>query len=383
AGGSCALCPRRELNQQSPLRFVHSSFHGVGHSYVQEAFRAFGFPPPIAVPEQRDPDPDFPTVRCPNPEEGEVVLELALRLAEQEGARVVLATDPDADRLAVAEQQQGGTWKVFSGNELAALLGWWLLSCWRSRAPPGAQPCQLCMLGTAVSSKVLRAMAQQEGFHFEETLPGFKWVGSRAKALLEAGREVLFAFEESIGFMCGTSVLDKDGVSAAVVVAELASFLHAQGLSLAQKLTQIYERYGYHLSRTSYFLCHDPGTVQSIFERLRNFGAPRTYPGRCGAFGVRHLRDLTRGYDSSQPGGKAVLPASRSSQMLTFTFQNGAEASLRTSGTEPKIKFYAELCAQPGHRSRQELEAELEQLIQALIEDFLQPTKNGLTWRSP
>ncbi|NXP81669.1 PGM2L synthase, partial [Ramphastos sulfuratus] len=345
--GLSRLCWHRELNQRCQLRFVHSSFHGVGHHYVQEAFRAFGFVPPIPVPEQQDPDPNFSTLSCPNPEEGESVLELSLRLAEKEGAKVVVATDPDADRLAVAEQQEDGSWKVFSGNELAALFGWWLYSCWRQRAPPGASPANLCMLATTVSSKILRAIAQQEGFHFEETLPGFKWVGNRAHELLGMGMEVLFAFEESIGFMCGTLVLDKDGVSAAAVLAEMASFLHAQGLSLAQKLSQVYERYGYHLSRTSYFLCYDPGTTEGIFERLRNFGCPQTYPGSCGAFGILHLRDLSRGYDSSQPAGTAVLPTSGSSQMLTFTFANGAVATLRASGTEPKIKLYAELCAQP------------------------------------
>ncbi|NXX49868.1 PGM2L synthase, partial [Tricholaema leucomelas] len=338
------LCAHRELNQRCQLRFVHSSFHGVGHHYVQEAFRAFGFVPPIPVPEQQCPDPNFSTLSCPNPEEGEAVLELSLRLAEQEGARVVLATDPDADRLAVAERQQDASWKVFSGNELAALFGWWLFSCWQQRAPPGASPANLYMLATTVSSKILRAIAQQEGFHFEETLPGFKWVGNRAQELLGMGMEVLFAFEESIGFMCGTSVLDKDGVSAAVVLAEMASFLHAQGLSLAQKLSQIYDRYGYHLSRTCYFLCQ-PGTAEGIFERLRNFGCPGRYPGHCADFAILHLRDLARGYDSSQPGGKAALPGG--SQLLTFTFGNGAEASLRRSGTEPKLKLYAELCARP------------------------------------
>ncbi|XP_064000179.1 glucose 1,6-bisphosphate synthase isoform X2 [Pogoniulus pusillus] len=368
--------PCRELNQRCQLRFVHSSFHGVGHHYVQEAFRAFGFVPPIPVPEQQCPDPNFSTLSCPNPEEGEAVLELSLRLAEQEGARVVLATDPDADRLAVAERQQDASWKVFSGNELAALFGWWLFSCWQQRAPPGASRANLYMLATTVSSKILRAIAQQEGFQFEETLPGFKWVGNRAQELLGMGMEVLFAFEESIGFMCGTSVLDKDGVSAAVVLAEMASFLHAQGLSLAQKLSQIYDRYGYHLSRTCYFLCQ-PGTAEGIFERLRNFGGPGRYPGHCSAFAILHLRDLARGYDSSQPGGKA-LPGG--SQLLTFTFGNGAEASLRRSGTEPKLKLYAELCARPGHSARSQLEAELQQLLEALVEEFLQPAQNGLAW---
>ncbi|XP_057901678.1 glucose 1,6-bisphosphate synthase [Melospiza georgiana] len=376
------ICYHRELNVQSSLKFVHTSFHGVGHDYVQMAFRAFGFQPPIPVPEQKDPDPDFSTVKCPNPEEGESVLELSLRLAEKEGARVVVATDPDADRLAVAERQDNGSWKVFTGNELAALFGWWMFSCWKESCPQDADVSNVYMLATTVSSKILRAIALKEGFHFEETLPGFKWIGSRVKDLLDSGKEVLFAFEESIGFMCGTSVLDKDGVSAAVVIAEMATYLQSQGLTLAQKLVDIFEMYGYHISKTSYFLCYDPATIKKIFERLRSFEGPESYPKSCGAYGILHVRDITTGYDSSQLNHKSVLPVSKSSQMITFTFQNGCVATLRTSGTEPKIKYYAEMCALPGHSDRSVLEGELQKLIEALIEDFLEPAKNGLTWRS-
>nr|XP_054507088.1 glucose 1,6-bisphosphate synthase isoform X2 [Agelaius phoeniceus] len=376
------ICYHRELNVQSSLKFVHTSFHGVGHDYVQLAFQAFGFQPPIPVPEQKDPDPDFSTVKCPNPEEGESVLELSLRLAEKEGARIVVATDPDADRLAVAEQQENGCWKVFTGNELAALFGWWMFSCWKEHCPQDADVSNVYMLATTVSSKILRAIALKEGFHFEETLPGFKWIGSRVKNLLDNGKEVLFAFEESIGFMCGTSVLDKDGVSAAVVIAEMATYLQSQSLTLAQKLVDIYELYGYHISKTSYFLCYDPATIKRIFERLRNFEGPESYPKCCGAYSILHVRDITTGYDSSQLNHKSVLPVSKSSQMITFTFQNGCVATLRTSGTEPKIKYYAEMCALPGHSDRSVLEEELQKLIEALIENFLEPAKNGLTWRS-
>ncbi|KAM9468860.1 glucose 1,6-bisphosphate synthase isoform 2-T2 [Clarias gariepinus] len=194
-----SLCFHRELNTQSPLNFVHSSFHGVGHDYVQKAFQAFGFPPPIPVPEQMSPDPNFSTVSCPNPEEGESVLELSLRLAEKEGARIVLATDPDADRLAVAEQCDKCGWKVFTGNELAALLGWWMLLNWKESHTHPAEIESVYMLATAVSSKILKTMAQIEGFNFEETLPGFKWIGNRIDKLAKSGKEVIFSFEESIG----------------------------------------------------------------------------------------------------------------------------------------------------------------------------------------
>uniref|UniRef100_A0A672L6J2 Phosphoglucomutase 2-like 1 n=1 Tax=Sinocyclocheilus grahami TaxID=75366 RepID=A0A672L6J2_SINGR len=341
---------RCSLNTMSPLKFVHSSFHGVGHNYVQRAFQQFGFPPPIPVPEQKDPDPDFSTVSCPNPEEGESVLELSLRLAEREEARIVVATDPDADRLAVAEQNDNCGWKVFTGNELAALLGWWMLFNWKEAHPDPADTERVCMLATTVSSKILKAFARIEGFHFEETLPGFKWIGNRIHELTKTGKEVIFSFEESIGFLCGNMVLDKDGVSTAAVVAEMAAYLHTKNLSMNQQLINVYEIYGYHISRTSYVICNDPPTIHRIFSRLRNSGGSGVYPESCGDYCITHIRDVTTGYDSSQPDKKCVLPLSRNSQMVTFTFQNGIVATLRTSGTEPKIKYYTEFCAAPGER---------------------------------
>ncbi|XP_062329349.1 glucose 1,6-bisphosphate synthase [Osmerus eperlanus] len=376
-----SICFHRELNIKSPLKFVHSSFHGVGHRYVQQAFQAFGFPPPIPVPEQMDPDPNFTTVQCPNPEEGESVLELSLRLAERESAKIVMATDPDADRLAVAEQSDGSGWKVYTGNELAALLGWWMLFNWKESHPDPADTERVYMLATTVSSKILKAFARLEGFHFEETLPGFKWIGKRIHELSKTGKEVIFAFEESIGFLCGSVVPDKDGVSAAVVVAEMATYLYNKNLTLHQQLDNIYEIYGYHISKTSYVICNDPPMVTRIFGRIRNFEGAGTYPKSCGGCSITHVRDVTTGYDSSQPDKLSVLPVTKSSQMVTFTLQNGIVATLRTSGTEPKIKYYTEFCASPGKSDISSLEEELERVTHTLVEEFLEPEKNNLIRR--
>ncbi|KAK1899903.1 Glucose 16-bisphosphate synthase [Dissostichus eleginoides] len=362
-----------DLNRASPLKFVHSSFHGVGHVFVQKAFEAFGFVPPLAVPEQKDPDPEFPSLRCPNPEEGASVL--------RENAHIVLATDPDADRLAAAERCDGGGWKVFSGNELAALLGWWMFLHWKEAHPDPADLQKLFMISTTVSSKILQALARIEGFHFEETLPGFKWIGNRIHELSEAGNSVIFAFEESIGFLCGGSIPDKDGVSAAAVVAEMATFLHNKSLSLNQQLLNIYHTYGPHLSQTSYVICDDPPTVSKIFHRLRNFHGEDSYPQRCGGVRVANVRDVTTGYDSSRADRTCVLPVTRSGHMITFTLQNGVVATLRTSGTEPKIKYYTEYCAAPGTSEAAALQEELDRITAALLDDFLEPEKNNLIRR--
>ncbi|KAM4742766.1 glucose 1,6-bisphosphate synthase [Anableps anableps] len=375
------LCFHRDLNSNCTLKFIHSSFHGVGHDFVQQAFQVFGFDPPIPVPEQKDPDPNFSSVCCPNPEEGESVLELSLLLAEKENARIVLATDPDADRLAVAERSNGGGWKVFSGNELAALLGWWMFFNWKENHPDPADTKNIYMLATTVSSKILQTFARIEGFHFEETLPGFKWIGNRIHELSKTGNRVIFAFEESIGFLCGSMVPEKDGVSAAVVVAEMTAYLQTRKLSLNQQLHNIYRMYGYHVSKTSYVTCNDPPTIQRIFSRIRNFDGDGSYPKACGGVRIVHIRDVTTGYDSSQPDLRSVLPVSRSSQMITFTLQNGIVATLRTSGTEPKIKYYTEFCAAPGESKVSQLEEELRRAIDTLLDEFLELDKNHLIRR--
>ncbi|KAG7458701.1 hypothetical protein MATL_G00223390 [Megalops atlanticus] len=373
-----SLCFHRDINKSSEVKFVHTSVHGVGHAFVQSAFRVFDLHPPFAVPEQKDPDPEFPTVKYPNPEEGEGVLTLSFALADKEGATVVLANDPDADRLAVAEKQKDGKWRVFSGNELGALLGWWLFRCWREKAPEPPKVKDVYMLASTVSSKILRAIALKEGFHFEETLTGFKWMGNRAKQLLDRGKTVLFAFEEAIGYMCCPAVLDKDGVSAAAIAAELTSYLATKGITLSQQLKAIYDEYGYHITKNSYFICHDQDTIRQLFDRLRNFSGENTYPKECGGFTVSAVRDLTTGYDSNQTDKKAVLPTSKSSQMITFTFSNGGVATMRTSGTEPKIKYYTELCAAPGNSDVNQLKTELDDLVDAIVENFFEPKKNNL-----
>ncbi|XP_077588289.1 glucose 1,6-bisphosphate synthase-like [Stigmatopora nigra] len=373
----------REANSRCPLKFVHSSFHGVAHDFVRRAFAAFGFDrPPIPVPEQKDPDPQFPTVHVPNPEEGHSVLALSLRLAERENAAVVLATDPDADRLAVAERTDGGGWKVFSGNELAALLSWWMLSAWKCTHGERADLQDVYMLTTAVSSRILHALARQEGFQVEETLPGFKWIGNRIQELSAMGKTVLFAFEESIGFLCGSLIPEKDGVSTAVVVAEMAAFLHERELSLQQQLHNIYQTYGYHISRTSYITCNDAVTIRRIFTRIRDFDCGGSYPDACGGIRVVNVRDVNTGYDSSQMDNRSVLPVSKSGHMITFTLENGVVATLRTSGTEPKIKIYTEFCTLPGISEVSGLEAELQKVTDALLDDFLEPEKNNLIRRA-
>lgn len=165
---------------------------------------------------------------------------------------------------------------MFTGNEIGALLGWWSLECLKLQSPEkDLKECY--MLASTVSSKMLRAMAKAEGFNFVETLTGFKWMGNKSHELINDGKTVLFSFEEAIGFAWGPTVLDKDGVSAACHLASLAAFLELKDQTLHGKLTEIYERYGFHYTNNSYFLCYEPDIITKIFERIRNFQqAPNT-----------------------------------------------------------------------------------------------------------
>ncbi|KAB7499890.1 Phosphoglucomutase-2 [Armadillidium nasatum] len=373
----------KSRNFNTPLQFTVTAMHGVSHQYMTTAFEVCNFKPMIPVKEQMDPDPDFPTVKFPNPEEGKSALDLSFKTADENDCSIILANDPDADRLAVAEKLKTGGWKVFTGNEDGALLGWWAWYRFK-HLNPEASPKDVYMISSTVSSKILGAIAKREGFNFIETLTGFKWMGNKAYSLIKEGKTVLFAFEEAIGFMNGSEVLDKDGISAAMRLAEMAAYLQTQGMTLYDKLQDIYETYGYHGNNNSYYICRDTNVINKLFERIRNFNGVNSYPHSLGngKFKIKDVRDLTTGYDSSQANKVAELPFSSSSQMITFTFANGCVITLRTSGTEPKIKYYSEIYASPGESNWGKLKDELQCLVSFIIEELLEPTKNRLISRS-
>ena len=333
--------------------------------------------------QQRDPDPEFSTVDFPNPEEGASALDLSIGKANSEGAKYILANDPDADRLGVAQQIKDGSWRILSGNEIGALLGWWILKNFKEKCPEIPLR-KVHLLASTVSSKILNTIARKEGINFTETLTGFKHMGNKADSLIKEGEVVLFAYEEAIGFMCGTEVLDKDGVSAAVVVTELIRALEREGLLLTDQLDIIYREYGYHYSINSYYLCYDPAVTERIFNRLRRFSGDESsdcsYPSvLCGGrLKVTAVRDLTTGYDSSAADKRATLPVSSSSQMVTFWLENGVVITLRTSGTEPKLKYYTEYCAPPSSTDWDLLQAELRDIVSQAVVELVQPAVHGI-----
>uniref|UniRef100_A0A915MSK5 Phosphoglucomutase n=1 Tax=Meloidogyne javanica TaxID=6303 RepID=A0A915MSK5_MELJA len=333
----------RELNAKTSLKFTYSAFHGVGSKFARRMFKEFGFTEDAFsyVKEQDEPNPDFPTVSFPNPEEGHAVLKLCYQTAEETGATLILANDPDADRLQIAERQPDEDWHLFNGNEM--------------------------------------------GFKNDVSLTGFKWIGNLAHEIRKKGRLVILAWEESIGFATGTT-LDKDGVSAAAVFAEMANYLASQKLNMKKQLFNIYNKYGFHLIRNSYWTVPKNSVTKKLFNNLRENGKyPVNIDGnKCEEkYVVKHVRDLNTGFDSSQPNNKAILPLSTTSDMITFTLASGSLVTLRASGTEPKIKYYIELQTEPGKTENdlEQVENELNQLENNVVQTLLQPEKYGLICR--
>jgi phosphomannomutase len=289
---------------------VHSAMHGVGTETALAAFAAAGFPEPITVEAQAQPDPMFPTVSFPNPEEPGA-MDLALELAEQTDPDVVIANDPDADRCAAAVAGPGG-WRMLRGDEVGALLGSHVLA-------RGVEPGRV-FANSIVSSRLLAAMAAGAGVRHEETLTGFKWIG-RVSGLA-------FGYEEALGYCVDPEhVKDKDGVSAALLLAELTATLKAEGRTLLDRLDDLAVTHGVHATDAFSIRVADLSLIGRIMDRLRS--AP---PAEVAGVDVARLDDLARG-----DGG---LPPTEG---LRWFLADNSRIIVRPSGTEPKLKVYLEV----------------------------------------
>ncbi|KAF8636547.1 hypothetical protein AX17_003359 [Amanita inopinata Kibby_2008] len=371
-----ALNVKKSINKACTIKFVNTSMHGVSDSFTNKAFTVFGFPPYIAVCSQQYPDADFPTVHFPNPEE-KGALDLAIETANAEGADYILAEDPDADRFSAAEKNGDGTWTIFTGDQIGALFAAHILDVYRSSSKPVGR---LAMVASTVSSKMIEAMSIAEGFTFRECLTGFKYIGNTSLDLVTEGFEVLFGYEEAIGYMIGSEIRDKDGVYAAVFFAQLVAMLHTQGKTAMSFLQELYDKYGFFKTSNSYFVCDKLDTIDIIFNRLRKYKEAHfpSYPSQIAGLQVTRVVDLTVGYDSGNPPAyKPKLPLS-SGHMIQFRAESGdglkIVLTIRTSGTEPKIKYYLE----GNGKDRQAVSALLPRVVTELGETWLEAEKHGL-----
>jgi phosphomannomutase len=306
------------------LRVVYTPLHGVAAGLALRAFERAGFPAPLVVAAQAEPDPAFPTVAFPNPEEPGA-LDLALDLARETGADLVIANDPDGDRLAAAvpDPAAPGGWRPLTGDQAGALLGAYLLD--RS---PGPEPGARLVATTVVSSTMLSKIAAAAGVRYAETLTGFKWIVRAADGF--PGARFAFGYEEALGYAVTTAVRDKDGMSAALALLSLAATARAAGQTLLDRWDALETAHGVHLTAQVTLPTRAPAEVMA---RLR--GGP---PGRLAGAPVTSVTDLV--------SGSAGLPPS---DVLTYHMA-GARVVIRPSGTEPKIKAYLEVVEPAGGR---------------------------------
>ena len=289
---------------------VHTALHGVGSETVAKAFVRAGYAAPIPVASQAEPDPMFPTVHFPNPEEPGA-MDAALELAEQTGPDVVIANDPDADRCAVAVPGPGG-WRMLRGDEVGALLGSHILA----RGVDG----DAVFANSIVSSRLLAAMAKAAGVRHEETLTGFKWI-SRVEGLR-------YGYEEALGYCVDPPhVRDKDGVTAALVVAEMTATLKAEGRSLTDVLDDLAVAHGVHATDSFAVRVADLSLIGTVMSRLRD-----TPPTDVAGIAVSRADDLAKGSDTLPP-----------TDGLRYFLDDDSRIIVRPSGTEPKLKVYLEV----------------------------------------
>ncbi|KAG5366558.1 Phosphoribomutase [Yarrowia sp. B02] len=356
---------------------VYTAMHGVGYPPSMEAFKLFGIPleDVFSVRKQQEPNPDFPTVAFPNPEE-HGALDLAMKLGDAQGADLIVANDPDADRFAVAVKENGEKWVQLTGNQIGILFAAYQWDQYKNSGK------KIAMLNSTVSSQMLKFMAEKEGFLYEDTLTGFKWIGNRAIDLEKEGYTVPFAYEEAIGYMF-PGVHDKDGVSASLVFLQLAQ-AYGGGAKLMAKLNSLYDKYGHFAEKNGYYIAKTPELTTEAFKHVRSYFKGRfqkgDYPKTIGPFDVTSWRDLTTGYDSTTPDHKPTLPVSASTEMITATLathDNPDEFirfTARGSGTEPKLKIYIDAKAASTERAK-ELAQET---WDALDEEWWRPEESGL-----
>ena len=291
------------------LKIVYTAMHGVGTKTLQRVFHRAGFPSLILVAAQAQPDPDFPTLAFPNPEEVGA-LDLAFETAQTFDADLVIANDPDADRCSIAVKDRDATWRALRGDEIGAILGESIARNTKSGT----------LANSIVSSSILSKIATHHGLDFQETLTGFKYIAKIP--------HLAFGYEEAIGFCVdATTVNDKDGISAALSIAQIATDLHGQGKTLLDFLDEIWAVYGFHATEQISIRVADISSIAAIMSKLR--AHPLT---EISGFKVLSSDDLSKPRNALPP-----------TDGLRFVLENNIRIIIRPSGTEPKIKCYVEI----------------------------------------
>ena len=318
------------------LKIVYTPLHGAGRVPVEKALSEAGIDV-ITVPEQAEPDGNFPTVEFPNPEEASA-MKMAVELGKKEKADLVMGTDPDSDRIGIAVPSgNGDEYILINGNQLGSMLAHYILS---SLAEAGKIPEKGAVIKTIVTTELQRKIGESFGVKVYDVLTGFKWIAKLIADFEKTGEKYIFGGEESYGFLVSDKVRDKDAVSAAALTAEMALYNFSEGRTVLEYLDTIYEKYGYYkeglISKT---FKGEKGlkTMGLLMDNLRN-----NPPASLGNIKVSEVRD----YEKDVVREGLTLPKSN---VLQFPLEDGSLVTVRPSGTEPKIKFYISCCENAGN----------------------------------
>ncbi len=346
------------------IRIVYTPFHGTGNVPVRRVLEELGFENVYVVPEQELPDPDFTTLEYPNPEDPKAFT-LALALAKKVDADIVLATDPDADRLGIyAKDKKSGSYQSFTGNMSAMLIAEYRI---RELAALGKLPKNGALIKTIVSSNLADPIAEEYGLKLIEVLTGFKYIGEQIKWFEEKkDYEYVFGYEESYGCLVGTHARDKDAVDAVMCLAEVAAWCKKQGITVWDQMQNIYKKYGYYREgiHTETLKGLDGAEkIHKIMERIR-----KNPPTEFAGLKVKEFRDYKEDKTLDIESGKTSKTGLPTSNVLYFDMENDSWCCVRPSGTEPKIKFYMGVKGTDLYDSQRRLEELKQDVIHKLAE---------------
>ncbi|MCM3090741.1 MULTISPECIES: phospho-sugar mutase [unclassified Cytobacillus] len=348
------------------LKIVFTPLHGTANKPVREGLAAFGFQNVIVVKEQELPDPNFSTVKSPNPEE-HAAFKLAIQYGKSIDADLLMATDPDADRLGVAVKNKKGEYIVLSGNQMGALMLEYLLS---QKKDKGTLPANSAVIKTIVTSDIGRTIAEHHGIQTMDTLTGFKFIGEKIHEFEQTGQHsFIFGYEESYGYLIGDFVRDKDAVQSAVFAAEAAAYYKSKGMTLYEGLLKIFEKYGYYQEALESITLKGKDGAQQIAHLMETFR--KQPPQEINAAAVARIEDyFLSSYFNLDLGEKGVIELPKSN-VLKYHLADGSWFCLRPSGTEPKAKFYFGVKAETLEESQLKLQM-LQQAVMKKVYEVLE-----------
>ncbi|MBS7369093.1 MAG: phospho-sugar mutase, partial [Oscillospiraceae bacterium] len=324
-----------DLVADSGLKVVYTPLNGTGNKPVRRILSEIGVKNVVVVPEQELPDGNFPTCPCPNPEIKEA-LQRGLDLCAKEQPDLLLATDPDCDRVGIAVPD-GDRYELFTGNEVGALL---LEYICKERIALGTMPKNPVAVKTIVTTNITRAICAKYGVELREVLTGFKFIGEQIGFLEEKGEEnrYIFGFEESYGYLAGGYVRDKDAVVASMLICEMAAFYRTKGISLIEARKRMYDEYGVYFNALDNFTCEGASGMERMKEIMS--GLRENAPTAIGGVKVLSVSDYAKSVTTDTATGAKTEITLPKSDVITFDLEDAASVIIRPSGTEPKIKVY-------------------------------------------